>query len=402
MSEQLTEARPRSGAALAGASVLGLPLGSIYAFSVFLAPLEQLLSASRSELASVFGISVIFFTLGCNVAPQLFGLLPVTVIVALSVVVATVGVAFAAVAQSFVQLAIGYGVLFAFGGGVAYVGAQQSVNATPITRPGLVNGYLVSLFPLGAMLAAPAFGWSNDHFGVRFTLAGLAVAVAISGLLAVILMARSRVRLVRPGSAQRTVGVEGTERGRSVVFWKLFLVFSLAATAGLMVLSQAAAMFVAYGTTKGTALAATTGVTAAIAAARLGGGILVDRFPVPYVAALAQGIALIGAILLTLMPSPQMAVPTLGMIGVGYGLISGVTAGAVAFYWPKAMFGRIMSRIYIAWCLAALMLPVLAARLFDMTGAYHTAILLAGAANLAGVIVGLSLPRQQRRMAASA
>ena len=35
------------------------------------------------------------------------------------------------------------------------------------------------------------------------------------------------------------------------------------------------------------------------------------------------------------MPSPDVAILTLGLIGVGYGLISGVTAGAVASYWPK-------------------------------------------------------------------
>ncbi len=402
MSEPSKAERPRPGAALAAASVLGLPLGSIYAFSVFLAPLEQLLGASRSELASVFGISVLFFTIGCNVVPQFFGLLSVTVVIALSALIATLGIVIAAFAQGFAQLAFGYGVLFAFGGGIAYVGAQQAVNATPITRPGTVNGYLVSLFPLGAMIAAPAFGWGIDRYGVRSTLMGLAVTVAVTGLVAVVLMARSGVRLARPSRAT-VAGVGGeAERRQSIVFWKLFLVFSFAATAGLMVLSQAAAIFVAYGSSKSAALAATTGITAAIAAARLGGGILVDRLPVPLVAGVAQGIALAGAILLTLVPTPEMAIPTLGMIGVGYGLISGVTAGAVAFYWPKIMFGRVMGRIYIAWCLAALALPVVAARLFDLTGDYHSAIMLAGVANLCGVVVGLSLPRQERRVLAPA
>src|SRR5262245_54198101 len=99
MSEPSTVHQPRPGLALAGATILGLPLGSIYAFSVFLAPLEQLLHATRSELASVFGISVIFFTLGCNLAPLLFGRLPITATVALSAAVATIGVAIASFAD---------------------------------------------------------------------------------------------------------------------------------------------------------------------------------------------------------------------------------------------------------------------------------------------------------------
>jgi hypothetical protein len=101
-------------------------------------------------------------------------------------------------------------------------------------------------------------------------------------------------------------------------------------------------------------LLATTGITAAIAAARLLGGWLIDRLPVPYVAASAQAIALFGAVALTVMPSPEVAILTLGLIGVGCGLISGVTAGAVASYWPKVEFGRIASRTYIAWCLTSM------------------------------------------------
>ena len=397
MSQTETARRQRPGVALAAATVLSLPLGSIYAFSVFLVPLEGLLRASRSDLASVFGISVIFFTIGLNLAPRLFGRIPVTAIFALAGTVASVGVAIAAWAPSFGQLAFGYGVLFAFGGGLGYVGAQQCVNATPLSRPGLVNGYLVSLFPLGAMLAAPAFGWGIEWHGVRATLAGLAVAVAVSGVAATILVARSGVRLSRPSQIAGPSATPEDSRRLASIFWKLFLVFSFAAAAGLMVLSQVAAILVAYGTSTATALAATTGITAAIAAARLGGGLLVDRLSVPVVAASAQAVALAGAILLTLVPTPEMAIPTLGMIGIGYGLISGVTAGGVALYWPKALFGQTASRIYIAWCLAALTLPVAAARLFDLTGSYHTAIMLAGAANLCGVLVGLTLPRQGRR-----
>ena len=395
MAQTETARLQRPGAALAAATILSLPLGSIYAFSVFLAPLEELLGASRSDLASVFGISVIFFTIGLNLAPRLFGRVAVTAIIALSAACASVGVAIAAGAVSFAQLAFGYGVLFAFGGGLAYVGAQQCVNATPIKRPGLVNGYLVSLFPLGAMLAAPAFGWGIDRYGVRATLAGLAVAVAISGIVATMLTAQSGVRLSRPSHMTGVAIDEEEVRRLTSVFWKLFLVFSFAATAGLMVLSQAAAILVAYGTTKSTALAATTGITAAIAAARLGGGLMVDRMSVPVVAATAQAIALGGAVLLTLVPTPEMAIPTLGMIGIGYGLISGVTAGAVALYWPKALFGQTASRIYIAWCLAALTLPLLACTATDpakpnLTGGFAITV-----AALARFAAALSEPEQR-------
>ena len=374
---------------------MSLPLGSLYAFSVLLAPLEQILQATRSELAGVFGISAVFFTIGANLAPRLFGRIPAPLLVALTGALASVGVALAAVAPSLSWLILGYGVLFATGGGMAYVAVQQCVNAAPLARPGLVNGYLVSLFPLGAMLAAPAFGLGIDWVGVRQTLAGLAAVIAATGIVATLFVAYAGVVLAKTGRPT-ALQAAGSQDSLRATFWKLFTVFFLAASAGLMVLSQAAGMVAAFGAGKTASLLATTGITAAIAAARLAGGWLVDRLPVPIVAASAQAIALIGAIALTVMPSPEVAILTLALIGVGYGLVSGVTAGAVASYWPKVEFGRIASRTYIAWCLAAISLPVLAGRLYELTGGYETAVIVAGGANLLAVLVALTLPRQKR------
>ena len=387
--------RAHPTAALAAATIMSLPLGSIYAYSVLLAPLEQLLQARRSELASVFGISAVFFTIGANLAPRLFGWIRAPLLVALTGALSSAGVALAAIAPSLSWLILGYGVLFATGGGMAYVVVQQCVNAAPLARPGLVNGYLVSLFPLGAMLAAPAFGLGLDWIGVRLTLAGLAAVIAATALAATVLVAHDGVVLTKIGRASSTLAL-GAQDNLQPTFWKLFTIFFLAASAGLMVLSQAAGMVAAFGAGKSASLLATTAITAAIAAARLLGGWLTDRLPVPYVAACAQAIALIGAIALTVMPSPGMAILTLGLIGVGYGLISGVTVAAVASYWPKVEFGRIASRIYIAWCLAAISLPVLAGRLYDLTGGYEMAVIVAGGANLLAVLVALTLPQQGR------
>ena len=387
--------RARPASALAAATVMSLPLGSVYAFSVLLAPLEHVLHASRSELASVFGISAVFFAVGANLAPPLFGRVRAPLLVALTAALSGAGVILAAVAPSLNWLILGYGLLFATGGGMAFVVVQQCVNAGAPTRPGLVNGYLVSLFPLGAMLAAPAFGLGIDWVGVRQTLAGLAAVIGVMGLAAALLVAHAGVILARSGRPRVAKGV-GLRDGRQATFWKLVVVFFLAASAGLMVLSQAAEMVVAFGAGKSASLLATTGITAAIAVARLLGGWLIDRLPVPFVAASAQALALCAAIALTVMPSADLAILALGLIGVGYGLVSGVTAGAVASYWPKAEYGRIAGRTYIAWCLAAISLPVLAGHLFDVTGGYAMSVKVAGIANLLAVLVALTLPWQKR------
>ena len=391
--ETETGQRPRPWAAIVAATVLVLPLGSIYAFSVFLKPLEDLLAASRSELATVFGVAAIFYTIGMNLGPRLFPYLGVAAFFTLSALLSAGGIALSAVSQTFLELLLGYGALFGLGGGLGYVAAQQSINLVGFKRTGLVNGYIVALLPCGAMLAAPVCSFGIFVFGVRGTLWGLAGVILASGLLTVALAQFAGMRL----SAIPTTGTNRNARpGRPAEFWKLFFVFLLAAAAGLMVLSQAAGIVAAYGGTAAVATFATTGVTGAIAAARLAGGVLSDRFAIPKVMAGAQLAALGGGIGLTLWPSPEVSIAALIAIGMGYGIISGATAAAIASYWPKQLFGLIAGRVYIAWCLAAVSLPILAARIFDLTGGYATAFLIGGACNLAAALVALSLPAQKR------
>ena len=70
------------------------------------------------------------------------------------------------------------------------------------------------------------------------------------------------------------------------------------------------------------------------------------------------------------------------------------TAGGIGLYWRPADYGRVAGRTYIAWCLAAVSLPVLAGYLFDLTRAYVMAVLIAAGANVAGMAMALTLPRR--------
>jgi MFS family permease len=244
------------------------------------------------------------------------------------------------------------------------------------------------------VIAAPAFGWALDRWDVHAAIGGLAAVVAVTGLLATLLTLHAGVRLPEPRRATAATAAPRTRR--TAIFWQMWFVFFLAAASGLTVLSQAAGIIAAYGAAPATAVIATTAIPAAIAAARLSGGWLVDRLPTPAVMAMAHSLALAGTIVLTLWPTSSVSLVTLGMIGVGYGFISGATAGAIALYWPSTDYGRIAGRLYIAWCMAAVTLPVLAGHLFDISGGYRLAIMIAGCGNLAGIVIALFLPRQPR------
>jgi MFS family permease len=382
----------QSAAAIAAATVLNLPFGTLYAFSVLLKPLEALLAVGRAETSLVFALATITLTIGMNLAPRLYGAMPPAALALACGACSAGGLLLCASASAFWQFALGYGVLFGLGAGVGFILVQQGVNQTVKARIGLANGYVVSLFPLGAMLGAPLFGWAVAAFGLRALFAGLALTVLAACAIAAALLRLAVIRMQDGGADAADTGAM-----RWPLFLRLGAVFFLAATAGLMVMSQAAGIILAYGGTTALALGATSAITGAVAAARLAGGWLVDHFAVPRVAAAAHLWSLAGALVLAAWAAPGVAVPALAMIGMGYGFISGLTAAAIAQYWPKNAYGRIASRLYVAWCVAAVGLPVIAGLIYDRTQGYGAAVLIAAAVNVLGAFLALGLPPRSRR-----
>ena len=377
----------RTLAALAAATALNLPFGTIYAFSVFLGPMEALLGVGRMAMSAVFALATITLTVGMNVAPRLYRTIAGARLAFACGACAGIGMLLAATATAYLQFLIGYGVLFGFGAGVGFIVVQQGVNQVVGARRGLANGYVVSLYPLGAMIGAPLIGWGVAAFGLRAALLVLGLVIFAGCALAARLLRAADIRM-----HDATAGASHGGNENWPVFLRLSMVFFLAASAGLLVMSQVAGIVRAYGGEAALAVAATTLITGAIAAARLSGGWLADRFAVPRVAVGAHLWSLCGAVLLALWPEPRVAVPALAMIGMGYGFVSGLTAGAIAQFWHRNAFGRVASRLYIAWCVAALILPVLAGWLFDQTQGYRAAILIAAGGNLLGIYFAAGLP----------
>ncbi|MFN0161514.1 MAG: nitrate/nitrite transporter [Burkholderiales bacterium] len=379
-------------AVLVAATLYNLPFGTIYAFSVFLKPMESLLSLTRAQMTLVFALATISVTVGMIVAPRLYRSLAPAPILIVAGLTSAAGLLLTAQAEGMAHFALGYGLLFGLGGGVGFIVMQQATNQIATRMSGLINGYIVSLYPLGAMLGAPLFGWGIAAYGLRASFTALALTVAIAALASAILIARAKLRM-----HGAPIGTDAAPPGDAALFRRLFMVFFLAAAAGLTVMSQAAGIVQAYGGATALALGGTTFITGAIAAARIGGGALVDRFSVARVACGAHIWSLAGAALIAVWPAPVAVVIALAMIGMGYGILSGLTAATIPRYWERNAYGRIASRMYIAWCVAALSLPVVAGWLFDRTQGYGAALTIAAALNLAGAVMGLGLPPAPKR-----
>jgi MFS family permease len=135
----------RGALVLAAATVVNLPFGTVYAFSVFLKPMEALLGMGRAEMAIVFSMASIFLTIGMLIGPALYRrFAPVPLLLVCGALSAS-GLLISASAQGIEHLLLGYGVLFGLGGGVVFIMMQQGLNQTISPMSGLANGYVVGL-----------------------------------------------------------------------------------------------------------------------------------------------------------------------------------------------------------------------------------------------------------------
>src|SRR5258708_8485066 len=94
---------------------------------------------------------------------------------------------------------------------------------------------------------------------------------------------------------------------------------------------------------------------------------MVDWLAIPTVAAGANAIALAGNVVLTLWPVPRVAVLALALVGLGDGLVSGVTTAAVAVDWRRTLYVRMPSPLYTPLTPPPTPFPIVPLRPFTLT-----------------------------------
>lgn len=384
--------RVRPGAGVAAALLFNPALGALYAFSVFVAPLEAVLAAPRADISAVFAIAVACFTAGMMVAPYLYCFAAAPVHLIGCAAVSVLGLGLAAGADDVAQLVVGYGLLFGLGGGYAYSVTLQFIALALPRRRGLAIGLGVGSFAIGSILLALLFAHTVAAFGPHPTFAGMAALIAAAAALSALLMRLSGLALpdLRGGAP------DGTDSGFSRIFPLLWLGFLMGAFAGVMSIGHAAGIVAAQGGSIALAVAGTAAINLGNASGRIVAGALCDRFAPPRVFALAHIAAGLGFALLLIVPGPAAAVAGLALEGLAYGLASGGYPAALGIYFGIERYGRTMGFLITAWGLAGLSGPWLAGWLYDLSGAYAMSSSVGLAAAAAGLVISLRIPPPRR------
>ena len=155
--------------------VLCTVCGVLYAWSIFVVPLEQAFGWQRPETSLTFTFMITFFSLGMFAGGKLLRFGPARA-VQIGGALLCVGLLWASRIDSVIGLYLSYGVVSGFGIGIVnLVPAAVCLRWYP-ERKGLVSGLLTMALALGTLLfGTVGAGWLIGKVGVSSTFMALAV-----------------------------------------------------------------------------------------------------------------------------------------------------------------------------------------------------------------------------------
>lgn len=373
-------------------ALLMFALGSLYAWSIFVGPLEQMYDAARSSVSAVFSLATLCFAATMVVGAQAYRFLPAPALALVTCVIAALGLALAGSGLSLWAVALGYGGLFGAANGIGYGLSVQVVNTALPERRGLVTGGVVACYTGGAAVFAPLFEAGVGGIGVNATMLATAAFLLVVGGTAALLLRMGGIALPDPARRPR----EGRDvRRERRQFWPLWFGFFFGALAGLMALGHAATVVESVGGSARELAIGTAAIALGNTLGRLTGGAACDRLHGRQVLVTVGLVGAAGLCLPLAAPGPLAVIFGLALVGVGYGSMAGAYPVITSYVFGVENASRVYGRLFTAWGAAGLLAPYLAGYLFDVLGDYRLALTAAAVAMLAAIAVHLTIPKPE-------
>lgn len=367
------------GRKLAAALLICLCFGSIHAYGVLLAPIEQWLGTSRTVSSLGYAIAVVTLTIGVYINGRLHPMLSSAMRLLISGSLATLGLVIAGGMSSIMSLLIGFGLMYGLANGIAYaVSLALAASAMP-GREAQAMGLATAAYGLGAVLCAQAFDAALSGVQVAFILLALApVVLVVCGLGA---MLATSAPLANSAATSRG---EAATPGSLLAVWFCYL---LGAFAGLMVLAHAPAI----ASWRGGVLTHAGFVSGMVSFGSVAGGYLGGLagavMPGPRGMSLPLLVQAGALASLPFLTGLLAIAAVLGLVGLCYGVLIAVVPAEVRRIAGPLGFAASYGLVFSAWGIAGIAGPVAAGYLFDVTLGYGAALAAASVLSLCSCLV---------------
>ena len=280
----ITVGRKRWGYAALGL-VLFIFLGLVYAWSIFVPPLEKEFGWSRSETSMVFTFCMFFFCLGGLGSGLAIRFTPVKFIVAACALCIGAGFVLASRCASLTQLYVFYGLFIGFGVGIGYNVLLTTMLKWFPDKIGFIGGLMLMGFGAGGMILGTTCSGLLESFGWRATFFGIGVFYLAVFLVSAFFMKLPGAGLVFPekrGPAKRAresggeVSTAQMLRRRSFQIYMLWAVCTVGI--GFTLIGHGVPLALEVGAAPASAAALAGLISLFNGLGRVSGGIVFDNF----------------------------------------------------------------------------------------------------------------------------
>jgi OFA family oxalate/formate antiporter-like MFS transporter len=382
-----------------GGILMNLALGSLYAWSVFVLPLEKEFGWTRAQTSWVFTIAIVFFALSFIVAGRIQDLKGPRLCAAIGGVLVSAGFMLASVTSSLIGLYLSFGVVVGLGNGFGYATPTPVGSKWFPDKRGLVIGLMVGGYGAGSAILGPLATQMVASMGWRPTFRLLGALFFVMTMTGTALLKNPppgyRPPNWQPSAAAALAGRDRTTREMlaTPMFYGLWLAFCLGTTAGLMTISQ----LVPFSRNAGMSATVATFAITVGAFGNAGGRILSGWMSdsLGRVRTLQTMILISAVAMPVLFLVRQQLLPFYALVAVVYwcyGTQLSVFASTTADFYGTKNLGTNYGVLFTAWGAAGILGPAIAGRVFDRFGDYRYAFFTAAALALVA-LASLSIAR---------
>ncbi len=366
---------------LSASMLVTFVLGSVHAFSVFMAPLEVQLGLPRSQISLIYSFALVSITLSVTVGYRIYAALPAWWLILITAAVAASGLLLAAAADSWWMLFAGYSLAFGISNGIGYGFCLQLVGRAMPARKGFAMGAVTAAYAVGSIVFAKVIAWRIEADSVAAAFVAVAVALVVFVIVAAVMMCRAEASYGESTPLARA-HENRLDRRHLLQFWFAYLT---SVFAGLMAIGHAAGIAQSRGAD--VELATATAMTVGIGSA-LGGfiaGWLVDRWPLTRFLVVLPLLSAVTLLAIAVITNAHATLLLLGLVGFAYGSIIAIYPVAISNVFVE-QGPQAYGRVFIAWGFAGLVAPWSAGILYDWYAGYESAMLIAALVALVSAI----------------
>lgn len=382
---------------------MNLALGTLYGWSVFVAPLEKQFGWTRADTSMVFTIAVIVFALSFVLAGRIqdkIGPLPCSLAGGILV---SLGFFLCSYTTSLTWLYVCFGVIGGLGNGFGYATPIPVMGKWFPDKRGLAVGLAVGGYGAGSAIFGPLAQLKLiPAYGLPATFQILGAIFFVMTMLGALLLrnppAGYRPEGWSPAAAQSADAARQfapAEVLRTPTFYLMWVGYALGCSAGLMVISQ----IVPFATSVGIAGAALSTMTLVVGAFGNAMGRILSAW-------MSDRLGRIN-VLRTMIGISVLAMPALYAVGSNVALLYGavfvvywcygtqlsVNGVAASDFWGIQNAGVNYGMLFTAWGVAGIIGPRIGGVLFDRYHNYQAAFYAAAALSAVALLCELAVRR---------